>query len=197
MLLLCLLPRAGRADCAKQAGDLRAHLIDARHNAGTWNAVWRWGYTAGAVGSFALAATDALPSLTDGLYVSGGKATIAALSRWVMPLRVHVPDQLPDACADLAALHLELAKVAKQERGMFFLTHVGAIVLNGIGAAILWKYDDGRQAALSFAGGYPIGLISNYTMPRASWHHERDHDWTVTITPTHEGGWFAGVAGEL
>lgn len=197
---------AGEPDtdtCATDAAELREALGREAHWADTWTTVWRLTFTATAVGTAVVGYLDPIHSWQAGLYVSAGKSTVGALARWVMPLRIHVPPPTADACADVAAMHAEIKRVAKMERSLFIMGHIGGIVLNGVGGYIVYHYASPGQAALSVGVGYPVGLLSNYTMPRRSWHRWRDRNWdlpapaplpTLTIAPTR-GGAFIGLSG--
>ena len=55
----------------------------------------------------------------------------------------------------------------------------------------------GSQVFLTFAIGYPVGLLANYTMPRGAWHHYRERTWTdatLSVVP-RAGGWTLSVVG--
>jgi hypothetical protein len=82
--------------------------------------------------------------------------------------------------------------------------HLGGILVNLGGAAYVYYYDGLGKAALSIAIGYPVGVLSNYTMPRGTWklYREREASWQVTsvgILPrrAEDGsrGWVLGVGG--
>lgn len=179
LVVLFALARGAQADCTKDADELRAALTDEAHKAGRWNSVWGWIYTGTAVATATVAVIDPVHDLQVGLYVSAGKAAIAGAGRWVIPLSVHVPDPTGDACADLALLHRELARVGKKERGAFFTNHLGGIVLNVVGGYIVYHYSGTSEAALSVGGGMAVGLVSTYTMPRNGWHMWRDTTFVV------------------
>jgi hypothetical protein len=191
--------------CEEQAAELREALTREAHRADVWNKVWRWTFTGAAVSSAAIgyADFDFLHDSQAGLYVSAGKASVGALARWILPLRIHVPPPTADACADVEAMHAEIKRVAKREKGLFITGHIGGILLNGVGGYIVYHYSGLGQAALSVGIGYPVGLISNYTMPRSSWHRYRDRDWdlpsatpmpTLSVVPIR-GGWFVSLGG--
>jgi hypothetical protein len=198
--------RAGApsVDCGAEAAALREGLTREAHRAHLWNTIWGITFSVSAVGS-AAAGYYNFPKheLQAGLYVSAGKATIAALGRWVTPLSLSVPPATGDACADLDALHAAIKRNAKKEKVAFFLNHIGGIVLNVAGGFIVYHYSTVGQTALSVGGGYGIGLLATYTMPRESWHRYRDRDWdlpaaapqpTLTVIPT-QGGAFVSVGG--
>lgn len=190
-------PAAGPKTCdPREAEELRTHLTQAERRASQWNFAWRLTFTAAAVGSTAVAVADPFPELTTGLYVSGGKAAIGAAARWILPLRIGVPAPSADTCADVAALRKAVATAAKRERGLFYMGHIGGILVNLGGAAIIWQQESFGQALLSVAVGYPVGLLSNYTMPRGSWQLHRERSWTVGAMP-QRGGWLVTLGGEL
>lgn len=203
LLVLAFLMRTAHATPCDpaEAATLREHLRVERHEAREWNLAWRVSFTVAALGSGAVAVSGSFPALRIGLYASATKATIGALARWIMPLTIHVPAPDADTCADLAALRKEVARVGKKERALFWTGHLGGMLVNLAGAAYIWKYDTGGKALLSIAVGYPVGLLSNYTMPRDSWHlyRRQSPEWTVTTVaalPLREGGgWMLGVAG--
>ena len=56
----------------------------------------------------------------------------------------------------------------------------GGLALNVAGAAFLWSRRSLSVGAISFAMSYPVGLLSTYTMPRASWHLWRAEHATWT-----------------
>lgn len=202
LLVVVLAARSAAAQPAcdpHEAAELRAHLTEARHNARTWNTVWGVAFTASAVGSFALAISDVKPELTAGAYVSGAKASVGALARWIMPLHVEVPEPSADPCADVAALRMAVTRAAKQERAAFYLGHVGGLAINAAGFVIIWKEATLGQAILSVAIGYPVGLLSNYTMPRSTWHLWRERDWSVVVVPptSAEHAWLLTLGGSL
>jgi hypothetical protein len=191
-------------DCGEEAAALRTAMTSEAHRARLWNTIWGITFSAAAVGS-AVAGYYDFPKheLQAGLYVSAGKSTIAALGRWVTPLSIEVPPQAADACADLDALHAAIKRAAKKEKVGFLLNHIGGLVLNVAGGFIVYHYSSVGQTALSVGGGYAVGLVATYTMPRESWHRYRDRDWdlpapapqpTLSVTPT-PGGMFVSLGG--
>ena len=193
------------ADCAQEATELRAHLEDQSKRANTWNWVWRITFTTAAVTTFTVGIADPFPTLREGLFVSSGKATIGALARWILPLRIEVPAADADACADVAALRKAVTKVAKKQKSLFWLGHFGGIAVNLGGAGIVWYTSTLGQAGLSIAIGYPVGVLSNYTMPRGSWrlYRERESSWTTVKETTSasfvplDGGGFFSLSGSF
>lgn len=194
-----LLAQPVRADdvCDPQAAaELRAHLENEQRVARRWNTIWGLSLGAVAVGQFAVAYANPLPEIREGLFVGAGKASLGALVRLVTPLRIGVPTQAADACTDIASLRKAVRAAAKRERGNFYFNHVGGLLVNGAGVAILWYRGSPRQALLSVATGYPVTLLLNYTAPRNSWHLDRERNWTIAVTP-QEHGWAVSIGGEL
>jgi hypothetical protein len=180
----------------REAEELRRQLERDARRARRWNLAWGITFGAAAVGSLAVGLVDPAPELRDGLFVSAGKAGVGALARVVLPLRIPVPEPNADTCADLAELRDAVAIAARRERQNFWLNHAGGVLVNGVGAAILWYRATPGQALLSVAVGYPIGLASNYTAPRGSWHLARDRAWSAGVVPQPHG-WLVVVGGEL
>jgi hypothetical protein len=179
-----------------EAADLYAHLDRESTRARNWNITWGVIFGGASLGSLGAAVSGKLPNLETGLYVSAGKAGIGALARLILPLRIPVPALTGDACTDVAALRKALEHAARRERGNFFLNHAGGIAVNTAGALIIWKYEGWGQALLSVALGYPIGLISNYTAPRASWHRYRERTWGAGVVP-QQTGWLVVAGGSF
>ena len=200
LILVLLLARSATAQTSPcdphEAEELRAHLTHEQHRARVWNLAWGITFTAAAVGTFAVGYANPVPELQDGLFVSAGKATVGALGRWIVPLRIEVPAATGDACADLALLRRALRSAARREKGNFWLNHVGGLLVNGAGAAILWWRGSPSQGLLSMATGYPVGVLSNYTAPRASWHRYRERTWSIAVVPRADG-WFVSLGGAL
>jgi hypothetical protein len=204
VIAIAFAPGAARADCARDADALRAHLTSQAHGVRMWNTLWAIGFGVAAAGQFALAATKTNPlgafdrDFEESLYVGGAKATIGFASRVVMPLRVDIPGPDADRCHELAQLRASLTKIAKDERQTFWLTHLGGLALNLTGAVILWERRSFTVGAVSFATSFPIGPIGAYTMPRGSWHRWRDErgSWSIALVP-HDGGWTLGAGGSF
>jgi hypothetical protein len=196
LLLVLVRPAFAQDACdPKEAAELRAHLEQQKHRTRRWHLIWGLTFTGTALGTAAFAYFG--PEETRvGSYVSAGKSTIGALSHVILPLRAELPPPNADVCADLVALRAAVKGNARRQRGTFWLNHVGGIAVNGGAALLIWKYASWQQALLSVAIGYPIGVLSNYTAPRGSWHLYRERNWTVTVTPT-QSAWLVGVAGEL
>jgi hypothetical protein len=161
-----------RADpCATEVRDLHDVLVRDRDDADTWNLTWRVGLTAATLVNTAIALT---PSLSRDTRIASGigavESALGAVGQWVMPLRIDVPVLTGDACADAKTLRLAAQRAGQQQRTDFWLGHAGAIVVNAVGSIVLAERTSWQDGAISFAIGYPIGLLHIYTMPRRSWH---------------------------
>lgn len=183
--------------CAEEAAALRADLEHESRRADHWVLAWRIVYTAAAVGEFGLAASGTGSSNDrQGYWVGGAQSAIAALGFWFSPLRIHVPPPSGDACTDRSMLRNTAERVASDERAAFWASHVGGLILNVGGAVLLAETASWRTGVLSFATGYPVGLLSTYTMPRTSWGRVRESTWTAGVT-TGPGRWGVVVAGSF
>jgi hypothetical protein len=119
------------------------------------------------------------------MIVGAAKSGIGMLVHAILPLRIATPTTCDDADAILR-------KAARDERRLFFLNHFGGLALNIAGAVILAEHLTWRDGLISFAVGWPVGLLHAYTLPRSSWHTVR----TITAIPYDRGG-LVIVAGEL
>jgi hypothetical protein len=188
--------------CEIEATELRAHLADAQSGIDNWNLGWRLGFGASAAAQFGLALTHTKPFGTfdrnyeETLYVGGTKAAIGFVARFVLPLRAEQPARLGDPCADRDRLRAALEDAGRRERRIFWMTHIGSFALNTAGMIVLGERRSWSVGAWSFALSYPIGLLSIYTMPRASWHAWRDRraSWSMAVT-RREDGWSFAIAG--
>lgn len=198
LVVVLLLAQPARADttCEQEAAELRAHLENEQRLARRWNTIWGLSLGAVAVGQFAVAYANPVPELRDGLYVGAGKASLGALVRLVLPLRLGVPTPAADPCTDVASLRKAVRAAARLERNNFYLNHLGGILVNTAGASILWYRGSPTQALLSVATGYPVTLLLNYTAPRNSWHLDRERSWTIAVMP-HDDAWVVSVGGTL
>ena len=179
--LAVLAPSADAAPCSEPAG-LRASLQRESRHARRWNLAWRITYTTLAVGHLAIAPSGtAERDQTRAHWVGGVKSALGALPQWTMPLRIRVPPPSGDVCDDRASLRNAAERAGYDEAATFWTSHVGGLVINITGAAILAHLTDWRTGALSFATGYAVGLIATYTMPRASWGRIREPAWTAAV----------------
>ena len=195
-------PAPAEDACGADADRLRAHLEDAAIKTRRWNVAWGIAFAGAAAGqvAFALAELNPLgdfdPAAEETLYVGAVKATLGLATRVIMPVGVDVPAIQDDRCAELEALRSELTKIAKRERRTFWLTHLGGTALNLAGAAFLWSRHSFKDGAVSFAISYPVGVLSAYTLPRASWKRWRTEQasWvsgvTVGVAPSPQGTLF-------
>lgn len=196
--LAVVLARGGSAqaqpDCAPEADRLRAHLVEARQSTARWNLGWSIAFGAAAAGQLTLALAKTNPfgdfdrDYEETLYVGAAKATIGLASRLVLPLGTDVPPPDADRCVELTALRASITRLAKKERRLFWLTHIGGTALNLTGAIILWQRRSFSVGAISFAISYPIGPLSAYTLPRKSWklwRREREA-WSISVVPHPE-----------
>ena len=77
-------------------------------------------------------------------------------------------------------------KAGAIERTLFWGGHAGNLVVNLTGSLILAHETTWSAGVVSFALGYPIGLLNTYTMPRGAWHAMR-------LVPTGNGVALAGT----
>jgi hypothetical protein len=175
---------AGEPLCSDPAA-LRADLEREATRADRWVLAWRIVYTALAAGELGGAVSGAGDrDTTRSLWVGGAKSTLGALGFWLSPLRIKVPPPTGDACYDRAALREAAERAAADERDAFWTAHIGGLIVNTAGAIILGEITSWRQGLVSFATGYPVGLLSTYTMPRASWARVREPAWTASVVVT-------------
>jgi hypothetical protein len=182
MLGMTALARAAAAEPCGDASALRADLQQESVHADRWNLAWRIGFTAGAVGQFAAAASGTLGhDNTQALWIGGVKSSLGAIVRWILPLRIEVPPATGDACADRTALRAAAERAARVERRTFWLSHLGGLAVNLGGTLAVAERTSWKTGLLSLAIGYPVGLLSTYTMPRASWGRIREPAWTANV----------------
>lgn len=177
-------PRAANADdgCDPvQTERIVRALANEAIAADQWGVTWASIFGAAAVvqAGFAVGSFNPLGPNADrsdlANYIGASKAMIGFLARTVTPLRVQTVSaaQLaaaPNDCARAQLAYAALRKTAQREKRAFFLSHAGGIALHLVGSAILLSNDATREAIVSFAIGYPVGLLHNYLMPRTSWH---------------------------
>lgn len=189
-LVITVMAVLARVASAAPCEDARALRDDLEHESARvdhWVLAWRIAYTAIAAGEFAGAASGAADhDTTQSLWVGGAKSTLGALGFWFSPLRVRVPPPTGEACSDKAALREAAERAAFDERQSFWVAHVGGLIVNAAGMLVLAETASWRTGLLSFATGYPVGLLSTYTMPRASWGRTREAAWTANVVVTGE-----------
>ncbi len=198
------------ATAEAQRARIERLLADQDHEAHLWNLGWGIGFGGATVAQLVFAIRPQwAPIITvndkmqRSLYIGAVKSGLASVARFVLPLRVERPHIAAgtEPCAALAEAEHALALTARRERNSFWLNHIGSLLANITGSLILgFGYDAWGQAALSLAVGYPVGLISIYTEPRAAWHANRSRSWVSgvsaapLITPDIRGlaitGWF-------
>jgi hypothetical protein len=192
-----VLARAVAAEPCGDASALRADLQREAIHADRWNLAWRIGFTASAVGQFAAAASGTFGhDNTQVLWVGGVKSSLGAIVRWILPLRIDVPAATPDACADRTALRAVAERVAGDERRSFWLSHLGGLAVNLGATLVIANRVSWKNGLVSFAISYPVGLLSTYTMPRASWHRIREPTWTTDIVASRDH-WSLVVGGSF
>lgn len=189
--------RSAAGESCSDASALRAELEQEAVRADHWNLAWRIVYTAAAAGQLGAAAAGVADhDNTQSLWVGGGESALAALGHWLAPLRIEVPVATGDACTDRAALRAVAERAAADERKAFWANHIGGLIVNLAGGAILAETASWRTGAVSFASGYAVGLLTTYTMPRASWGRVREPAWTASVV-ANARGYALVVAGAL
>ncbi len=199
LVVLGIVMRAHAADAepCDDASAVRADLQQESVRVDHWTLAWRITYTALAAGELGVAASGTLGhDNAEAAWVGGVKSALGALGQWFSPLRIEVPASTGDACTDRAALRAAAEHAAHDERRTFWVSHLGGLAVNLAGAAFLAQQLSWQSGLLSFATGYPIGLISTYTMPRASWRRVREVTWTASLV-TGRGQTALVVAGSL
>jgi hypothetical protein len=137
-----------------------------------WHFGWAAAYGALTVGQLGLVAAKWNPlgpfdrEFRDTLLVGGIESGLGAVAMLLSP-----------------RLDCDRAKSAKIERTLFWGGHAGNLIVNLTGSLILAHETSWSTGAVSFALGYPIGLLNTYTMPRASWHAMR-----IAALPIAHGG---------
>jgi hypothetical protein len=181
ILGIALVASSAAAEPCADSAVLRAQLEKEARRASYWNWSWRFSFTALALGQFVLAASNQTNSDDrPGLWVGGAKSAFGALGMWTSPLRIEIPPAI-DPCVDRLALRDAAERAGYEEKKAFWTGVVGGFVVNAIGAVIVAEASSARQGAISFATGYPLGLIQVVTMPKASWRRTRESTWTAGV----------------
>jgi hypothetical protein len=142
-----------------------------------WRLGWTVTYGALTAGQAALAIARYNPlapydrQFRDTLVVGAVESGLGTLA---MVLAPRIADDA--SCATAGAL----------ERTLFWGSHAGNLAVNAAGSLILAHETTWSAGLVSFALGYPIGLLNTYTMPRGAWHAMR-------IVPTANGLALAGT----
>jgi hypothetical protein len=164
-------------DAAEQADAIDARLARQAHKAAVWDHGWAIGFGVLAVGQAGMGIGEWVPGrpfdddARAGVWVGAAKSAIGSLSHLVLPLKIVRGGGETEPCAHLAASAHALAESAKHEKEVFWLNHVGSLALNVGGALVLGLgFDAWKEGLMSFAIGYPVGLLSVYTQPRGAWH---------------------------
>ncbi|MBA2539971.1 MAG: hypothetical protein H0V17_10080 [Deltaproteobacteria bacterium] len=182
------------ADCAKDAEELRTHLVTERGKARVWNITWGALFALATGVQLVAVAAEFNPlgefddAYEEQLYVGAIKATLGVGSKVVLPLKIQIPPVEADACVDVAALRKAVARAATKESQSIWLTIIGGTVVNLTGAIWLWARHDFKTAATSFATGVPVGPISALTQPRGSskFYKRKRIEWVAGL------GWIGG-----
>ena len=171
--IVMLTARIVSADCEvlRSQEAARAHA---------WNVDWGLIFFGVTVVQAAGALTPVGDKQRDTLIVGAAKSGIGALSHAILPIKI---DKLGECRRALAA-------AGKLERNLFFLNHLGGLAVNIGGAVVLGHLHSWKDGLLSFAIGWPVGLLHAYTLPRGAWHYVR----SVTATPT-DGGAMVSIGG--
>jgi hypothetical protein len=175
-IVIALAARTAAADCEAT----RARIAADAARAHDWNLAWGLGFTGATVLQAAIAISPVSDRERDAMVIGAAKSGIGMMVHAILPLRIATPT----SCAEAERI---LAKAARDERRLFFLNHFGGLALNLAGALILTERRSWRDGLISFAVGWPVGLLHAYSLPRGSWH-------VVTAMPV-EGGAIVGVAG--
>lgn len=192
-----MLARVAVAEPCGDASALRAALQQEAIHADRWNLAWRIGFTASAVGQFAAAASGTFGhDRAQVLWVGGVKSSLGAIVRWILPLQIDVPAATSDACGDRMALRAVAERAAGDERRVFWFSHLGGLAVNLGGTLVIAERVSWQAGLLSFALSYPVGLLSTYTMPRASWGRIREPPWTADIVADRDR-WSLVVGGSF
>lgn len=185
---------------AARVARIDAHLAREARRSRRWNVGWTLGFAGLAGGQLGLAAAEWTPigefddAKRAGLHVGAVKAAVASVGRAVLPLRVARPRLTGDPCADLDAAERALRATAAAERRGFYLNHAATVAFGVAGLLVLGlHYDTWEEGWMSVALGTPVGLLSTYTMPRASWRADRDGAFeaapAMTLGVARGDGW--------
>jgi hypothetical protein len=166
-------------DARAQAEALRAHLDREAHRAHTWDLAWGAGFGVVAVGYAVMADRRWEAGITlddaqvDDLWVGAIKATIAAGSHAILPVRVtRAPAPTADPCADLAAALAARDRTAHAEALAYWMSIAGGVALNGGGFLYVGVHDHAwGTATISAVLGAAVTVAHAWTAPggAATW----------------------------
>jgi hypothetical protein len=143
--------------------------------AGEWNTAWAVTFSVAAVGSASLAAfapSEWFSSDTRvGLYLTAGKATVAAVFKLVRPLEIDVRHLCRYSRSTSATTrHALLVKAAENEKRALLPNILGGLLLNSVSLLYLgWARGDWDGAWVSFGVGSAVSVASTLTAPTQSW----------------------------
>jgi hypothetical protein len=135
-------------DGSGDAIDIDTALAADQVYARRWNVAWGVTYAATAIGlaTAARRIDDLSPATRDGLWISAGKAGLAALVRLVKPLSI----ERAATCAEAPAQRRALLHAVRRQRSAVLLNAAGGLVLNTAGMFYLGlRHDAWGKGALS------------------------------------------------
>jgi hypothetical protein len=163
--------------CAEEAAVIDATLARQAHKAAVWDNAWAITFGALAVGQGSLALGHYAPGAEwddkaqASMWIGAGKSAIGSLSHLILRLKTVRGGGETEPCAHLEASRRALRESAKHQKTTFWLNHAGSLALNLGGLLVLGLgYDAWKEGVMSFALGWPVGLLSVYTQPRGAWH---------------------------
>lgn len=210
VLLAAPLPASGRDPGAPgdRVATIQATLDDDEPAATRWWALWSAGFGAGAIGNGVASFAFDPGANRDSARVQTVTSTIALVSTLVIPMpaksagsRLRAFEGPPEA-REREAERLLAASAEAQGFGASWLTHAGAVVVNGAAASWLaWHDGHPWYGLLAFVTGEVVAELKIATMPRGALHAVRDRrvsggaglSWTAAIAPIPGGTWL-GVA---
>jgi hypothetical protein len=202
---------SGGVDREARVATLQATLDDDEPAATRWWALWSAGFGASVVGNGIATFAFGPGAERDSARVQTVTSAIALVSTLVIPMpaksagsRLRAFEGPPEARAQEAE-RLFAASAEAEELGASWLTHAGAIVVNGAAASWLaWHDGHPWHGLLAFATGELVAELKIATMPRGALHARRARGaqagagiaWTAAIAPIPGGTWL-GVGGSF
>ena len=169
-------PSEARA-CEERAAEIDRTLASQRRKSRRWDLTWSATFGTLALAQAGLALAEWTPfgefdeAAEASLWVGASKAAIGSLSHLILRVKIPRGGSEADPCEHLASSERALREARKAERTTFFLNHAGSLGLNVAGMLVLGlRYDSWTDGMMSFALGWPVGLLSIYTQPRGAWH---------------------------